>query len=359
MKCMSVNPINRRSPTHEIPLCVGYSVTCEGQFSFSEIVARNKECIREVYFPWVGMASGRSPFGIESGYVDYTAGARLESELHEIADMGIGLDLLFNANCNGGDAFSHAHEREVCSVLEHLYEIGCAPQTVTTASPVTAQIVKHFDSNIDVRASVNMRIGTIKGIQYVEHLFDSFCVQRDINRDLEALSRVSEYLHTIGKKVILLANSGCLRHCSMQTFHDNAVAHEREIFSKDNLMWAGESGCRAYLSKEKNRVAFLQNTWVRPEDLHHYAGLIDGVKLATRMHALPTMVIDAYAKGIYHGNLADLCEPGHGPTFAPFIIDNDRFPADWFERTSLCDKNCENCSYCKNVLEQVLVNTER
>ena len=42
---------------------------------------------------------------------------------------------------------------------------------VTIASSVTAQIIKHFDSNIDVRASANMRIDTIQGIQYVEHLF--------------------------------------------------------------------------------------------------------------------------------------------------------------------------------------------
>ncbi|MBQ9784564.1 MAG: hypothetical protein IJW29_03590 [Clostridia bacterium] len=343
---------------HGIPLCVGYSLTGEGQFTFPEIVARNRNAIGEVYFPWIGLSSGRSPFGQESGYVDYSAGARLERELCEIAKMGVGLDLLLNANCNGADALSRAHEREVCSVLEHLYDIGCAPRTVTTASPVTAQIVKRFDPAIDVRASVNMRVGSVKGIQYVEHLFDSFCVLRDINRDLEALSRVSEYLHKNGKKVILLANSGCLRNCSMQTFHDNAVAHEREIFTKDNLPWAGASGCRAYLARPEHRVAFLQNTWVRPEDLWHYKGLVDGAKLATRMHALPTMVIDAYAKGVYHGNLADLCEPGHGPTFAPFVIDNDRFPADWFARTTACDKQCERCEYCESVKDLVFVNTD-
>ena len=69
------------------------------------------------------------------------------------------------------------------------------------------------------------------------------------------------------------------------------------------------------------------------------------------------MVIDAYARRSYHGNLADLFEPGHGPTFAPYVIDNDRFPSDWFEKTSVCSKNCESC-YCEAIKEKVFVNSE-
>ena len=349
---------SKKAPVQKIPLCVGYSMSAEGQWSFPEIVSRYREAIGEVYFSFPGIAGGRSPLGHENGYVDHGATERLMQEISAIAQMGIRLDLLFNANCNGGDALSLAHERQVVSVLDYLYEHGCAPATVTTASPVTAQIVKRFDPKIDVRASVNMRISTIKGIQYVEHLFDSFCVFRDINRDLEALGNISDYLRRQGKGISLLVNSGCLRHCSMQTFHDNAVAHEAEIFTKANLPWAGESACRGYFSHPEHRAAFLQNTWIRPEDLHRYAGIIDSAKLATRMHALPAMVIDAYARGSYHGNLADLFEPGHGPLFAPYVIDNDRFPDDWFERTTACNKQCETCRYCETVEEQVFVNTD-
>ena len=141
----------------------------------------------------------------------------------------------------------------------------------------------------------------------------------------------------------------------MQTFHDNAVAHETEILSRANLPWAGESACRGFFAKPSNHTAFLQNTWIRPEDLYHYAGLIDTAKIATRMHALPAMVIDAYARGEYYGNLADLFEPGHGPAFAPYVIDNSRFPNDWFEKTTACDKRCENCHYCQSVKERVFI----
>ena len=344
--------------TNRTPLCVGYSFTAEGQMPFLEIVKSYKDAIGEVYFAFPGIATGRSPFGAESGYTDFAAAEFLTADLKEIKEMGIKLDLLLNALCDGEEAMSVAHERKVLSVLEYLNEKGCPPDIVTTASPVTAEIVHRYDPKIDVRASVNMRISTIKGIQYLEHLFDSFCIFRDINRDLKALSEVADYLHQKGKGITLLANSGSLRSCSMQTFHDNAVAHEAGIMTRVNLPWAGASACRSYFADPAHWTAFLQNTWIRPEDIHHYDGMVDAIKLATRMHTLPAMVIDAYARRSYHGNLADLFEPGHGPTFAPYVIDNDRFPADWFEKTTRCDKNCLNCGYCESVREKVFIISE-
>lgn len=338
------------------PLSVGYTLPGEGQLSFVDLMRRYRNAVGEVYFAFPGFASGRSPLGGESGFIDYDSTRRLVEEMAQITQMGIRLNLLFNANCNGDDALSIRHQNEVVSVLDYLGEQGIYPAAVTTTSPVTAQIIRRFDPELDIRASVNMRINTVKGIQYVEHLFDSFCIGRDINREPEKLQEVSEYLHSHGKKMSVLANSGCLRNCSMQTFHDNAVAHEVGIRAKSNIKWATMAGCREYLTKFENRVAFLQNTWIRPEDLHHYDGIADMIKLATRMHALPAVVIDAYARRRYHGNLADLFEPGHGPLFAPYVVDNDSFPEDWYERTTACSKECHKCGYCQQVWDQVLIN---
>lgn len=337
-------------------LSVGYTLPGEGQFSFAELVSRYQMDIGEIYFAFPGFASGRSPLGAESSFIDYDATRRLVEELTQITKLGIRLNLLFNAACYGDDALSVQHQNEVCSVLDFLGEKDIYPTSATATSPITAQILHQFDPKLEVRASVNMRINTIKGIQYVEHLFDSFCIGRDINREPEKLLEIAEYLHGQGKTMSVLANSGCLRNCSMQSFHDNAVAHEAGIRSKRNLPGASMAGCREYLAHPEHRHAFLQNTWIRPEDLHHYDGVADLIKLATRMHALPAVVIDAYARRRYHGNLADLFEPGHGPLFAPYVIDNDRFPEDWYAATTACDKQCHKCNYCKTVWDSVLVN---
>ena len=65
------------------------------------------------------------------------------------------------------------------------------------------------------------------------------------------------------------------------------------------------------------------------------------------------MVISAYERGSFEGNLLDLFEPGFSPAFFPEFIDNMAFPPDWFDRTSTCDRECTECGYCDKVLESV------
>ena len=79
------------------------------------------------------------------------------------------------------------------------------------------------------------------------------------------------------------------------------------------------------------------------------------IKLATRVHALPGMVIGAYARQRYSGNLLDLFEPGYAPAFAPYVVDSSRIPEDFWKRTTECDKNCTSCTYCKDVMKNALV----
>jgi len=69
-------------------------------------------------------------------------------------------------------------------------------------------------------------------------------------------------------------------------------------------------------------------------------------------------VVQAYCTGRYRGNLLDLFEPNHTPAIAPYVIDNTRFPDDWFEHTTRCDKRCHACDYCAAVLDRVLVKVE-
>jgi hypothetical protein len=157
---------------------------------------------------------------------------------------------------------------------------------------------------------------------------------------------------------VMLANSGCLAYCSGQSFHDNLVAHESEVDESVRMEGFRPHVCWNHLTDRDNWPAVLQSTWVRPEDLHHYEELFPVVKLATRMHARPELVIAAYVKRRYEGNLLDLCEPGYGPAFAPYIVDNARFPEDWFARTSTCHRQCHRCSYCAEVLESVLRHVE-
>ena len=339
-----------------IRYAVGYQLP-DDRDSILELVQDYPKHINEVYFAWLGQISGRTPVGDLEGFSHEEALEVMTEELGGLSKLGVKLTLLCNANCYGGEAASKTLARKTEQHVEQMRE-QFNISAVTTASPYLARVIKQAFPDLEIRASVNMRIGTVKGMEYMADLFDSFHVQRDYNRDLSHLRMLKEWADGAGKKLILLANSGCFSFCSGQTFHDNMVAHEAEICEIKNLDDFNPYVCWQTLKNREKWHMLLQNTWIRPEDLHHYEELFDTVKLATRMHALPGLVIGAYARRYHCGNTLDLFEPGLGRAISPYIIDNMAFPEDWFERTSSCDKNCHKCNYCKSVLEKVLLNTE-
>lgn len=334
---------------------IGYQLRERDEEPFLSIVQKYRDSIAEVYFPWLDLPSGRGSLTNNDGYIDWNAQSILVSELRAMKAMGIKLDLLLNGNCYGADSMSETLSNKILSVLEYLESEACEVDVVTTTSPAIAYMVKSHFPSIEVRASVNMRIGTVKGMEYAKHLFDSFYICRDFNRDFDRIRELKTWADAHDKGLYILANSGCMRECSFQTFHDNLVAHNEEVMKSRNIKGFLPYACWNYLKDGSNWVSVLQNTWIRPEDVCHYEPYVSMMKLATRMHTLPRMVIDAYAKAEFRGNLLDLLEPGFGPAFAPFVLDNDKFPEDWFEKTSSCNKKCEQCNYCKSVLGQVLV----
>lgn len=340
-------------------LAVGYQLPSDSpRDPFIQVVNDYREHIDEVYFPWLGTASGRAMLDSSRGVTDWDAQRLLEQDLVELRKMGVKLDLLFNANCNGAYAASTYLENKVGSILTHLGDLVGGVDIVTTTSPAIAHTIKKYFPSVQVRASVNMRIGTTQGLQYSANYFDSYCIQRDRQRNLDYLRRMKKRADQLGKSLVLLANSGCFRFCPGQTFHDNMVAHEQEIDEIARIKDWNPHTCWTHLRQKENWQAILQATWIRPEDIGHYAEIIPTIKLATRMHQHPRMVIAAYINQKYYGNLVDILEPAHGAAISPYIINNGRFPEDWFRMTSTCDGECPDCGFCEKTLQQVLMKTE-
>ncbi|MBI5723644.1 MAG: hypothetical protein HZA50_06780 [Planctomycetes bacterium] len=332
---------------------VGYKLPAKGADTTVDIVRDFKEHIAEVYFPWVAASSGRAALGVKRGAADWTAQQTLERDLHALRDMGVRLDLLFNANCYGGRAISEHLQSEVGSLLDYLESRQLAPNVVTTTSLTVARTVKRYFPAIEVRASVNMRIESPEAMSYVSGLFDSFYARRDMQRNPDYVRSLKDWCDANKKGLYLLANSGCLYQCPGQTFHDNMVAHDAEIDEAKNIPDWTPHVCWNIYRKEENRSAILRAAWIRPEDVRNYEGLTAMMKLATRLHDRPRIVVKAYVEGKYDGNLLDLFEPGHGPAFAPHIIDNALFPPDWFATTSTCNRACHKCEYCTTVFNRV------
>ena len=324
------------------PLAVGYQLPDWERIA--DIVATFGDHIGEVYFPWHGVPGGR---GLSISTVSEQN--EMEAELAEIRELGVRFNLLWNATCYGGQAVSVELEQQVLTAVRQLQD-RFGLETVTTTSLFVAAILQEHVPEIEVRASVNMGIGSVSGMRYVQDYFDGFYLQRELNRFPERIRPLRQWCDQNDKKLYLLANSGCLKNCAAHSFHDNLVSHEHELGRQENR-WPGFRGiCWDYYANPANHVSFLtDSTWVRPEDLARYDGLVDGIKLATRVHRNPAAVIAAYARGTFDGNMLALCEPDFS---ALAYLDNPRFPRDWADQFAQLPE-AERDMYCRKVLTDV------
>ena len=319
---------------------------------FMSEVLRSREKISEVYFSFSDMPSGRS--SVVSGEVREELEARQFSDIGAIAEWGIPLNLLFNGNCYGAESLSRSLFNKIGDITD-LFFTEYTLRSVTTASPIIAKFIKTNFPKIDVRASVNMEIGTPEAIDYLCEEFDSFYLKRELNRNLDALLRMKEYSDKREKKMYLLANSGCLNFCSARTFHDNLVSHEREILASDNG-YSFVGICKEYLKNKDCRGSWLSKTnFIRPEDMHLYEGITDAVKLATRVNPRPTRILRAYVSGSFGGAMTDILEPSHTDSFYPEYVDNSKIPTDFLKSVFKCDKRCETCGYCSLVQSRATI----
>lgn len=331
---------------------VGYPIEKNAEFLNS--VIRNKSQISEVYFSWGDTPNGRSALSAFDDATAFEVQERQKEDLKQLAQENIAFNLLFNGNCYGKDSQSRAFFLKAGNLIDYIArQFGLS--SVTTASPLIAKFVKENFPGIDVRASVNMEIGSIEGISYVADLFDSFYVKRELNRDRAKLSVLRKWCDENGRQMYLLANSGCLNHCSAHTFHDNLVAHEAEIAAMDNG-YQFEGVCWKFLSDPKNQAKWLSRTnFIRPEDLWLYEDITPAVKLATRVNAAPDRVLTAYLNRQYRGSIMELLEPNHSGIFYPNYIENTNFPEDFTRHVLDCNKQCELCDYCAKAMEAATV----
>jgi len=296
---------------------VGYQLF--KNYDFIEDIIRYKNNISEVYLSWGDFPSGRNIQVSRYDMTPWEAQAKQISDLDMIGKENIPLNLLFNAMCYGKDSLSRAFFNKIGDTIDYMgqkYNL----KSVTTTSPVIAKFIKDNFSDLDIRASVNMEIGTIEALEYLSDTFDSFYMKRELNRDFDAIEKLTSYCEKNNKKLYMLANSGCLNNCPMHTFHDNLVSHEDEISKMDNA-FNFNGLCKKLLEKEENYSYLIYNTnFIRPEDIHKYEGYFESVKLATRVSKTPSLILRSYVNGSFSGNILDILEPSH--SIYPYVLEN-------------------------------------
>ncbi len=335
---------------------VGYQYPDEySEEHFPEILEDYADSVAELYFAPGNEPGARSPAADASGLDEAEAWDILTEDLIETKKLGIRLNLLFNANCLGGQCISKELQNRVVKITGKILET-CGLDAVTTASWFIAGVLKQHFPELEIRASVNMKLGTLEALNYASERFDGFCIQRDINYHMDTLQRISDWAKANDKKICLLANSGCLRNCAVQTFHDNLVAHLSELHQSECCMDQDPIFCRRFYADAARKMEYLAHaTLIRPEDVRHYETLVPMLKRATRTHSNPRLVLEAYTSGKFTGNFFDLTEPGHGIFFRGKVLDNAKITPEYWSVKSKCKENCAECGFCRKVMEKSLL----
>lgn len=328
-----------------------FSVGHQNDAMLQASVLAHRDVVSEVYFAWPGMASGRTGQG-EAGRPE--AVTELMTALTEYARHGLQLNLLLNGNCYGRQALSRAFFSRLGDLVDSLVErVGLS--SVTTTSPVAARFLRLNFPDLELRASVNMDLGTVEALEYLGGMFDSIYARRELNYNLRQLETLRAACSERGMRMLLLANSGCLNFCPARTFHDNLVAHEAEIAEMDNAFAFGGL-CHTHLATAEARADYLRHSnMIRPEDVHHYEGLCDGMKLATRISRQAAVIVEAYASGHFSGNLLDLTEPSYSEHFRPHVLSNGSLSKDYWHRRTACGGVCTRCGWCRDAQKDALV----
>ena len=301
---------------------IGYQLT--RTTDFLQTIISNKESVYEVYFAWDGFANGRNTKYIADDFSEWDAHMRKMSDLNRLSENGVKLNLLFNATCYGAESLSKSFFESIGNTTDFVkssFSLG----SITTTSPLIGKFIKANFSGMEVRASVNMSIGTVQGMDYISQYFDSFYLKRELNRDFAQIRKLKKWCDDNGKQLYALANSGCLNNCSAHMYHDNLVSHENEIRKMDNG-YAFEGICKEYLSNPKNLQSLYDITnFIRPEDVELYEELFPALKLATRVSNNPIKILKAYIENKkYSGSIFDLLEPNHTNILYPYILDNSK-----------------------------------
>ena len=172
-----------------------------GDFDFLRCITENKEYIREVYFSWGDFPNGRSNQLMSDEYTVWEAQDIQRQMLAVLSENNIPLNILFNANCYGKDSMSFSFFDKIGKTVEYI-ERTYGKLSVTTTSPIIAKFIKNNFGHCEVRASVNMEIGTVQGMEYILDYFDGFYMKRELNRDFEKIEELSAFCKERGKKTL-------------------------------------------------------------------------------------------------------------------------------------------------------------
>lgn len=265
------------------------------------------------------------------------------------AAQGIGFNYSLNGSCMGNKEFSADGVASLISYLRELHSIGI--RSLTVALPSVIEVIKSLDLNFEIKTSIISQVNTAnKALQYKKIGVDRIVTDEAINRNFTRLREIS---NVFGNKIEVIVNSMCHQDCIYRLYHYNQTSHDS--VAKDTSSINTYYNHKCMLKRAENVEEWIKLCWIRPEDIPYYNQVgIHYFKIQGR-HTVyggnPIKAIECYFSQSYTGDLVDLFELFNCPYSFKVSIDNKKlngFIKKFFEDSFSCNKNCEQCGYCKS-----------
>lgn len=283
--------------------------------------------------------------------------------------------LLVNARLQAPSLYSDVvHMLEVVSILERLIaEAGLTGIVISDGYYLNALAKAAPDvcARLEAVPSVNCMIDSsqraMAWLRLVERsgfrVPSRLVLDRGLNRELEPLKQCSLVIREQypGLRLLLLANEGCLPHCPYKPAHDAHLAVARMPKDGGTGLGCGDQtygmnrdfGC---LSEFRHHPWLLfTSPFIRPEDIHRYEGVVDGIKVCGRERGGRTFLeqaVKAYLEEKYTGNLLGIMDT-LGEFEDRWEVENEALPTDFHDRVTGCRKDCDSCGWCTELEKYV------
>ena len=332
---------------------VGYQMDNPG---LMPVLQQFKGQVTDVYFSLPGDPTYYGAWGMKSGKEWEELYVRFMKDLNEFRRMDISAIVCVDASCFGANYSSEELMNHIAEMLRSISE-HIRIRAVTTSSFPVAECLHKMNSSLKIRASEGMHLMSVRQLSFTQDLFNGYYIGCEGVRDLEEIERMRKWCDDNGKTLHIVPNNSCLYSCPYYIYHGNVQSHLQDVAlaqEKPDTPPDRTAPCERIWAKPENKVKILQGMWIRPEDMRHVSYYFDSMRLATRTNKAPQNIVKAYCDGRWDGNLCDILEAMHEHPACYPVIHNDRFPKDWFKKTSRCGHHCENCHYCEEVLKKVL-----
>jgi collagenase-like PrtC family protease len=284
----------------------------------------------------------------------------IERHITAASELGIRLVYVMNATCLGNVEYSDQGRGYLLQRLQWLVDIGAA--AVVTANPFVMELVRENFPSLELHISVLASVNDARKAKFFEELGATVIhLDPQVNRDFRRIKAIRK---SVGCRLSLVVNEGCLLSCPIRQYHSNMISHSGE--SIRGRYYVDYCYYRCSLMKMHDAAEHLRSPWIRPEDLAVYEELgIDLFKVAGRekMEEGPsshTDWIEMVAKAYHTRHCQDVARllVGIQPPYTlrgeepePVAVHIDSAALNGFLRffqDDHCSLDCSQCDYCGN-----------